>query len=297
MSTPGAIGDGSLALAADMARSRAAMTSGFATAHLAKPLDIDQVLRATCRELERDQPVSRDDRKRTDRLAWPTEVDARAALPHGLERSVGDEHIEHQAAAAVDLGEPANRDPARRERHRQCLDREPASRGYLAKPGQVRLSREQVDISCGARRTVDREGNTATDRVVHTDGVERGGQRDKLREQIHRVNVPPTVRFDRSHTGRGASARPREAASRLGHQSNLRRFCFIKLLDGEVETRAELAAPLRGRRRRRRAPADESAARWDLSIVITTTAREAWGVFDELSIRAAVVKAWTFDAA
>jgi hypothetical protein len=92
----------------------------------------------------------------------------------------------------------------------------------------------------------------------------------------------------------------------------IQRFCFIKLLDGEVETRAELAEMLRAQLRSAGAdavvglPADESAARWDLSIVITTTSLDAWhaiaslpvmtGVFDELSIRAAVVKAWTFDA-
>ena len=53
-------------------------------------------------------------------------------------------------------------------------------------------------------------------------------------------------------------------------------------------------------------PADESAARWDLSIVITAASLEAWnalaqgptmvGMFDELAARAAVVKAWTFQA-
>ena len=53
-------------------------------------------------------------------------------------------------------------------------------------------------------------------------------------------------------------------------------------------------------------PADDSAARWDLSIVITAASIEAWnvlaqlpamtGVFDELAGRAAVVKAWTFES-
>lgn len=90
----------------------------------------------------------------------------------------------------------------------------------------------------------------------------------------------------------------------------VQRFCFIKLLDHEVETRAELADMLRVQLAGAGAaavvgiPADDSAARWDLSIVIETASLEAWralaatpamvGVFDELSIRSAVVKAWTF---
>lgn len=93
----------------------------------------------------------------------------------------------------------------------------------------------------------------------------------------------------------------------------IQRFCFIKLLDAEVETRAELAAMLRAQLESAGAdvvvglPADDSAARWDLSIVITAASLAAWnalarqpamtGVFDELSVRAAVVKAWTFEAA
>lgn len=91
----------------------------------------------------------------------------------------------------------------------------------------------------------------------------------------------------------------------------IQRFCFVKLLDDEVGTRAELAELLRARLRSAGAevvvglPADESAARWDLSIVITAASVEAWhalamqpvmtGVFDELAARAAVVKAWTFE--
>jgi hypothetical protein len=93
----------------------------------------------------------------------------------------------------------------------------------------------------------------------------------------------------------------------------IQRFCFVKLLDDEVATRAELAQMLRAQLESAGAdvvvglPADASAARWDLSIVITAASIEAWnalarlpamtGVFDELSIRAAVVKAWTFEAA
>ncbi len=93
----------------------------------------------------------------------------------------------------------------------------------------------------------------------------------------------------------------------------IQRFCFVKLLDHEVETRGELVDMLRVQLRSAGAdavvglPADDSAARWDLSIVIATTSLAAWhaiaqqpvmiGVFDELSTRAAVVKAWTFESA
>ena len=92
----------------------------------------------------------------------------------------------------------------------------------------------------------------------------------------------------------------------------IQRFCFVKLLDDEVGTRAELAEMLRAQLLSAGAdvvvglPADDSAARWDLSIVITAASLEAWnalaqvpamtGVFDELAGRAAVVKAWTFQA-
>ncbi|MBL9018100.1 MAG: hypothetical protein JNL83_28195 [Myxococcales bacterium] len=92
----------------------------------------------------------------------------------------------------------------------------------------------------------------------------------------------------------------------------IQRFCFVKLLDDEVGTRAELAEMLRAQLISAGAdvivglPADDSAARWDLSIVITAASLEAWnalaqvpamtGVFDELAGRAAVVKAWTFQA-
>jgi hypothetical protein len=90
----------------------------------------------------------------------------------------------------------------------------------------------------------------------------------------------------------------------------IQRFCFVKLLDDEIGTRGELADLLRARLRSAGAdafvglPADDSAARWDLSIVITAASLEAWtalalgpamiGVFDERAARAAVVKAWTF---
>ena len=92
----------------------------------------------------------------------------------------------------------------------------------------------------------------------------------------------------------------------------IQRFCFVKLADDEVATRGELAQALSARMRAAGAevvvglPADESAARWDLSIVITTASLTAWdalarspamiGAFDELARRATVVKAWTFEA-
>lgn len=92
----------------------------------------------------------------------------------------------------------------------------------------------------------------------------------------------------------------------------IQRFCFVKLLDSEVADRAGLAEKLRGTLASAGAdavvglPADDSAARWDLSIVITAASLDAWhtlaalpamiGVFDELAERAAVVKAWTFQA-
>lgn len=92
----------------------------------------------------------------------------------------------------------------------------------------------------------------------------------------------------------------------------IQRFCFVKLLDDEVSTRAELAEMIRAQLITAGAdvvvgvPADDSAARWDLSIVINAASLEAWnalavrpamtGVFDELAGRAAVVKAWTFSA-
>ena len=93
----------------------------------------------------------------------------------------------------------------------------------------------------------------------------------------------------------------------------IQRFCFVKLLDEEAGGRVELAEKLRAELADAGAdamvgvPADASAARWDLSIVITAASLEAWnalsqlpamtGVFDELAARAEVVKAWTFQAA
>jgi hypothetical protein len=92
----------------------------------------------------------------------------------------------------------------------------------------------------------------------------------------------------------------------------IQRFCFVKLLDDEATGRVELADKLRAELIEAGAdavvglPADDSAARWDLSIVITAASLDAWnalsqlpamaGVFDDLAARAAVVKAWTFQA-
>jgi hypothetical protein len=92
----------------------------------------------------------------------------------------------------------------------------------------------------------------------------------------------------------------------------IQRFCFVKLLDDEVARRGELAEKLRAELVAAGAdatvglPADDSAARWDLSIVIAAASLDAWnalsrtpamtGVFDDLAERAAVVKAWTFEA-
>ena len=92
----------------------------------------------------------------------------------------------------------------------------------------------------------------------------------------------------------------------------IQRFCFVKLLDAEVGGRTALADRLRVTLAAAGAdavvglPADDSAARWDLSIVITAASLDAWhvlaalpaiaGVLDEVVGRAAVVKAWTFEA-
>ena len=92
----------------------------------------------------------------------------------------------------------------------------------------------------------------------------------------------------------------------------IQRFCFVKLLDEQVEGRSDLAELLRAQFAEAGAdatvglPADESAARWDLSIVVTSASLEAWTalavhpdvalVFESLAARAAVVKAWTFES-
>jgi hypothetical protein len=92
----------------------------------------------------------------------------------------------------------------------------------------------------------------------------------------------------------------------------IQRFCFVKLVEDEVGTRGELAQQLSAQMRAAGAdavvgvPADDSAARWDLSIVIHAASLAAWhalaqtpamiGAFDDLARRATVIKAWTFAA-
>jgi hypothetical protein len=92
----------------------------------------------------------------------------------------------------------------------------------------------------------------------------------------------------------------------------IQRFCFVKLLDGEVPRRAQLAARVRAALADADVdavvgiPADASAARWDLSLVVTAATLDAWAalaaradvlaIFDDLAARATVVKAWSFDA-
>ncbi len=92
----------------------------------------------------------------------------------------------------------------------------------------------------------------------------------------------------------------------------IQRFCFVKLRGEHVAQRGVIATQLSAELREAGAdavvglPADASAARWDLSIVIAAASLEAWqalaqvpamvGVFDQLAERADVVKAWTFEA-
>lgn len=92
----------------------------------------------------------------------------------------------------------------------------------------------------------------------------------------------------------------------------IQRFTFVKLRDDAVANRGTLAERLAAEIRSTGAevvvglPADASAARWDLSIVITCASLAAWhalstrpamtAVFDEVGELAAVVKAWTFEA-
>ena len=92
------------------------------------------------------------------------------------------------------------------------------------------------------------------------------------------------------------------------------RYCFVKLKDAHVPNRAALAEALRamldgiddvasvtvG------VPADDSAARWDLSVVLRTLDLARWQLVEQdealrevfdgwLPEHAEVVKAWTFD--
>jgi hypothetical protein len=89
------------------------------------------------------------------------------------------------------------------------------------------------------------------------------------------------------------------------------RFIFVKLLDGEVAAREaiadhlaeQLAAVAGADAVTIGVPADASAARWDLSIVVRVPDLAAWDAIaaraaavldDWLPARSAVVKAWTF---
>ena len=91
----------------------------------------------------------------------------------------------------------------------------------------------------------------------------------------------------------------------------IQRFCFVKLRDDEVATRGDTAALLAAELREAGAdavvglPADDSAIRWDISLVITAASLDAWHALsklpalaralDDLARRATVVKTWNFD--
>jgi hypothetical protein len=99
-----------------------------------------------------------------------------------------------------------------------------------------------------------------------------------------------------------------------GVEEMVDRYVFVKLLDDEVPGRATIAAHLRAALAAAvggdatvtvGVPADASAARWDLSIVLRAPDLATWtrlaatpavtAVLDAwLPDRAAVVKAWTF---
>jgi hypothetical protein len=90
----------------------------------------------------------------------------------------------------------------------------------------------------------------------------------------------------------------------------IERFYFVKLADAAVADRAAIARHVRGVLGDRASvgvPADDSAIRWDLSIVIRVADLDAWRALAAtpsvaelletwLPARAAVIKAWTFDA-
>lgn len=88
----------------------------------------------------------------------------------------------------------------------------------------------------------------------------------------------------------------------------IQRFCFAKLVDAHAGARDAIARDLRaalaaaGARAVVGVPADDSAARWDVSVVIEAPTFEAWRelepklapMIDALAAKSAVVKAWTF---
>ena len=91
----------------------------------------------------------------------------------------------------------------------------------------------------------------------------------------------------------------------------IQRFCFVKLHDHHVEGRADFAQRLRAEFAEAGAdaliglPADRSAEKWDVSIVITAASPEAWHalaktpklieIFADITAHAKVMKQWTFD--
>ncbi|MEO6775134.1 MAG: hypothetical protein ABI467_19375 [Kofleriaceae bacterium] len=91
----------------------------------------------------------------------------------------------------------------------------------------------------------------------------------------------------------------------------IQHFLFVKLEDPHVESREDFAEQLRaqlaeaGVAAKVGVPADASAAKWDLSIVIDAASLEAWhaqaatpgvvAIFDALEARAHVTKRWSFD--
>jgi hypothetical protein len=91
----------------------------------------------------------------------------------------------------------------------------------------------------------------------------------------------------------------------------IQHFLFVKLDEPHVEGREDFAIRLRaqlceaGVAAKVGLPADHSAAKWDLSIVIDAASLEAWhaqasspevsAIFDELATRAHVTKQWSFD--
>ena len=92
----------------------------------------------------------------------------------------------------------------------------------------------------------------------------------------------------------------------------IQRFCFVKLRDDEVARASRSAARVRAALAEAGVdatiglPADASAVRWDLSIVIACPTLAAWQALAaheavavalaDVAARATVVKAWTFEA-
>lgn len=94
----------------------------------------------------------------------------------------------------------------------------------------------------------------------------------------------------------------------------VQRFCFVRLAEPHSAARAALAAEVRaalitaGADAEVSLPADASAARWDLAIVVRCPDLASWqrlaatpamiALFDrDLPARAVVLKAWTFATA